>query len=252
MISVVTLCHERRDYVIDAVRSVLAQSHSRLGFEVIVVKGFHSSSLEQLLDSQGVLHSTVEGPRTGPRVAAGLDLARGEFIAFLDDDDLFLPGKINRLANLISDFPGFAYYHNQRRAIPRGSIPLEPPGRAVSPGPPPRTQVSIDFDPARVIHRASSEGIDRNSSAIVVSRTVCDADPYILTHLNIALDSALFFVALSRGGAFITDRFALTGYRLHDRNSSGGVSADLGAWQLQIQDFIARSVSDYELLRRRL
>lgn len=98
LVSIVIPTHNRATLVVRAIRSVLDQTHQAL--ELIVVDDGSS-------DGTGAVVGAIEDPRVRylrherPRGAcaarnAGIEAARGDWIAFLDDDDVFLPRKIER------------------------------------------------------------------------------------------------------------------------------------------------------------
>lgn len=106
-VSVVIPTYRHRDFVAQTIDSVLAQSFD--DYEVIVVNDGSPDDTEQ------VLHSLVEAGRIqyfrqrnqGQAAARnrGLAEARGKFVAFLDDDDLWPPDKLKWQIELFDLFP---------------------------------------------------------------------------------------------------------------------------------------------------
>ena len=94
-VSVIIPTYNRVPYLGDAIRSVLAQPAD--GVEVIVVDDGSTDGTEELVRGfdAGLIYLRV--PHRGQPAATrnrGLQAARGDFIALLDSDDLFLPGKL--------------------------------------------------------------------------------------------------------------------------------------------------------------
>jgi glycosyltransferase involved in cell wall biosynthesis len=108
LVSVVLPTHNRAALLGRAMRSVLAQTHAAL--ELIVVDDGSTDATPQLLAACAdprlrVVH--LPG-NSGPAAArnAGIRAARGEFIAFQDDDDYWLVDKLEaQLAGLQSAVP---------------------------------------------------------------------------------------------------------------------------------------------------
>ncbi|UCF80061.1 MAG: glycosyltransferase family 2 protein [Acidobacteriota bacterium] len=99
---------ERLDTLTRAVRSILAQSYPRL--EAIVVadgaKATHVDELEKRIgDSRLRIVRLKEGRGTAVSRNAGARAARGEYLAFLDDDDEWLPNKIEVQMQLAAEHP---------------------------------------------------------------------------------------------------------------------------------------------------
>ncbi len=93
-ISVVIPCYNRANLVTDAVRSVFSQTHGR--HEVIVVDDNSTDDLEGALKPYMERITLLRKTRNEGVSAArndGLNAATGEYISFLDSDDVWLPNK---------------------------------------------------------------------------------------------------------------------------------------------------------------
>ncbi|MCB9232378.1 MAG: glycosyltransferase [Bacteroidia bacterium] len=93
-VSVIIPTYNRADLVQDAVESVLNQAGATV--QVIVVDDGSTDHTREALSRWGDRITTLFQPNQGQAVARnrGLELARGEFVAFLDSDDIWLPGKL--------------------------------------------------------------------------------------------------------------------------------------------------------------
>jgi glycosyltransferase involved in cell wall biosynthesis len=107
LLSVVIPTWNRAQLVRDAIRSALGQREGEV--EVIVVDDASTDATAELLarefeDRVRVLRLEH---RRGPGGArnAGARLARGEFVAFLDSDDVWLPGKLDAELEVLARFP---------------------------------------------------------------------------------------------------------------------------------------------------
>ena len=107
LLSVVIPTWNRAHIVCEAVQSALSQRQEAV--EVIVVNDASTDGtgalLKQTFGSQ-VRLSQLE-IRRGPGAArnAGALLAGGEFVAFLDSDDIWLPGKLDAELRILAEFP---------------------------------------------------------------------------------------------------------------------------------------------------
>lgn len=95
-VSVVIPVRNAARYLGEALRSVLAQQHPAA--EIIVVDNGSTDASRRLAESFGPAVRVIDEPRPGACFArnSGVDCARGEYLAFLDADDLWLPGKLER------------------------------------------------------------------------------------------------------------------------------------------------------------
>jgi len=110
-ISVIITAHNRREFLLDAVNSALNQTLPKDEYEVIVVKNFEDKSIDKFLEEHGVKNIvTNEGP-LGAKIAKGVEESRGEVISLLEDDDLWLPQKLEKVKQVFQD-ENVIYYHN--------------------------------------------------------------------------------------------------------------------------------------------
>lgn len=98
VVSVVIPTYNRADLVQGAIRSVLAQTFA--DFELIVVDSGSTDGTAEVLGSFADERLRCErlalNRGASPARNRGLEVAGGEFIAFLDDDDEWLPQKLER------------------------------------------------------------------------------------------------------------------------------------------------------------
>jgi glycosyltransferase involved in cell wall biosynthesis len=115
-ISVVIPTFNRARQVQAALKSVLAQTYTE--FEAIVVDDGSTDgtaeALQQLISPQGGNGRQVRyffQPNQGQSAARnkGIDEARGEWVAFLDSDDIWLPEKLEWQVRTVEEFKGKSY-----------------------------------------------------------------------------------------------------------------------------------------------
>lgn len=106
-LSVVIPTWNRAHVVCEAVESALAQRHGAV--EVIVVDDASTDNTVEILNHTfGAWIKVLRlATRRGPGAArnAGALLACGEFVAFLDSDDVWLPGKLDAELRVFVEFP---------------------------------------------------------------------------------------------------------------------------------------------------
>jgi glycosyltransferase involved in cell wall biosynthesis len=94
-VSVIIPTYNRAELLREALVSVLAQTYR--DYEIIVADGGSTDHTPQVVTDFGDRIIYVVLPHRGQPAAArngGLSVASGEFVAFLDSDDLFLPNKL--------------------------------------------------------------------------------------------------------------------------------------------------------------
>jgi glycosyltransferase involved in cell wall biosynthesis len=106
-ISVVIPCYNAAAYVGEAVRSVLTQTLPP--HEVIVIDDGSTDASATVLSEFGSSVTLVRQTNQGVAAAVnlGVSKARGEAIAFLDADDVWLPDKLERQVAVLMAEPSF-------------------------------------------------------------------------------------------------------------------------------------------------
>src|SRR5579871_68261 len=112
-VSVVIPYYNREKFIDEAVQSVLAQTLKPL--EIIIVNDCSNEASRRYLDRYQDCCKIVDLPvnvgLAGSR-NAGIEVARGEFIAFLDDDDVWLPHKLEVQRKYMDEHPECAIVHS--------------------------------------------------------------------------------------------------------------------------------------------
>ncbi len=110
-VSVIITVYDRKEFVIEAVKSVINQTTKREEYEIIVVKNYVDEKIDSFL-----LENKVEVLISEEQIVLftleALIKAKGDIISFLEDDDKFLPNKIEEVMKIFHDNPRVAYLHN--------------------------------------------------------------------------------------------------------------------------------------------
>ena len=138
LVSTIIPVHNRADLIREAVESILAQQYRPI--EIIIVDDGSTDHTPQVLDQLAALHPEeiryVVQTNGGPGLARqrGLDRARGEFIQFLDSDDLLLPEKFAAQVKALRDQPdcqicyGCSWEEDHSFSPPRRQGPMRATG----------------------------------------------------------------------------------------------------------------------------
>ena len=94
-ISVIVTAYNRKKYLLGAVRSALNQTLPRDLYEVIVVKNFRDEAIDRELEERGVVNLYSNDVSQGGKVHEALEVAKGDVVSLLEDDDEFLPESWN-------------------------------------------------------------------------------------------------------------------------------------------------------------
>jgi glycosyltransferase involved in cell wall biosynthesis len=129
-VSVVIPAYNSERTICEAIESVLTQSpfSGEDVVEVIVVDNASTDATLQLVQQRfGNRVITASESRPGPSCArnTGVALASGEWIAFLDADDLWLPGKLARQCEYLrrEQQVSMVFCHSEEFSDPPGEFP---------------------------------------------------------------------------------------------------------------------------------
>ena len=116
LVSVVIPTHNRAALLKEAVESALAQTHREL--EIIVVDNGSTDNTREVIDGLAAKDSRVQyhyqknsGGPVAPRNKASV-LAKGDYLAFLDSDDLWFPDKLRSQLAKFAESPQTAMVYS--------------------------------------------------------------------------------------------------------------------------------------------
>jgi glycosyltransferase involved in cell wall biosynthesis len=223
-ISIIILCYNRENFILDAVCSVKNSQSDQFKAEIVVVKSFHNASIEKKLSELNVEVVHDDSAIIGMRFDEALKIAQGEIIFLLDDDDIFFPGKIQTHMKLYNKYNNIDYIAN-------GYNTIGPDGNKVKANIRKRTRIlrSLQGDEL-LIERGSNlcdiicavKALDMGFNSSRISFRRSSIMPYLeyLRNVEINLDTGLFFIAFYFFRGILDVKDVLTGYRIHSQNIS--------------------------------
>lgn len=114
LVSVIVGTKDRPLLIMRAIRTILAQTYPN--FECLIVDSGTSAETEALVkeikDKRISYYKLLPDPGRVESLNFGISKSKGEYITFLDDDDEYLPGKLEKQARALhdsDDIVGMAY-----------------------------------------------------------------------------------------------------------------------------------------------
>jgi GT2 family glycosyltransferase len=118
-VSVIIPTHNRFSLLQEAVASVFAQTTD--DYELIVVDDGSTDETPSIEATAGLCYRRIHhSGRPGLVRNRGVDLARGEWIAFLDSDDLWMTTKLTKSLRRLHECPDAALVHTRERWMRNG------------------------------------------------------------------------------------------------------------------------------------
>lgn len=215
LVSVLMPVRGCRDTLPMAVASVLAQTLD--DWELLLVHDDDGAGLEWVTDLGDGRIRVLPAPAPGGRGAArqaGLEAARGGFLAFLDADDWMLPDRLQHQVELLEDFPDLSL-------VSGGMYVLD-----------------LEDRPAGLRKLGAGAGTSQSADERLLDAPVLSASSMLRTALarQVAFDMSFssgedadFLVRYLRGREYLQDKTPLYCYREYASFSLSGLRTGLAA-----------------------
>ncbi|MGC9106383.1 MAG: glycosyltransferase [Thermoprotei archaeon] len=215
-LSVVLTVYARYQYVYQALDSLRRSGMPPDEYEVILV-----ADQPHRVQFDRVKAIECSSPNHGECVIRGINESVSDVIVFLEDDDAFSKGKLEKVKEVFSSKRDVDYYHNRQ-------VYIDAQGREIKSADP-RVFIYEYFQPGRTqIMRAPRDYMDtwlrypalhHNLSSIAIRKRLIKGNEEALAKLKSSIDWALTLLSMTSVG--IHDKTRLTYYRV----GSGSTSA---------------------------
>lgn len=225
LLSVIVTAHDRREYISDALGSVVSQNPGVGDFDFVALSNLERSTAVFVNSPLNLRWIHDPSPTVGETIVRAAEMAWGEVLVFLDDDDVFEPGKLSRVQAAFRDRPEILYYHNCFSQF-SGRCPDLGGGRSSEPSnslkSPPRGAQHVfgDGDTARLLGFLARSNREQNMSSTAIRKDVILRNRHLVRKIEGLQDTFLLFCALRGGGSVLFDDSKLTRVRRHSRNAS--------------------------------
>ena len=110
-VSVIVTAYNRREYINEAINSVLSQNFDLMNVELIIITNFEFNFQITLQNINRYKIINLDGD-IGEFLFTAISESSGEIIVFLDDDDMFDNEKLKYVNESFSTHRTLCYYHN--------------------------------------------------------------------------------------------------------------------------------------------
>jgi glycosyltransferase involved in cell wall biosynthesis len=228
-ISVIVTAHNRREFLLDAINSALNQTLPKDEYEIIVVKNF--SDYDDILKNLGLKIVFSDEENQGADIVNALPYTKGDIICFLDDDDVWVPWKLERVKEAFKE-EELGYYHHAHLVFRHGE----------------------DINDLIEKLKANDNEFIRNRfvdlSAVNSSSTCIKKDILVncisqLKKVRYFIDIFYYYFALLKNCKMKFDPVILTLYRWHHNNSTALKEESFQKW---LEKKISFYANRYELI----
>jgi Glycosyltransferases involved in cell wall biogenesis len=228
-ISVIITAHNRREFLLEAVNSALNQSLPKDEYEIIIVKNF--SEYDDILRNLGVKTVFSEEENQGADIVNALSYAEGKVICFLDDDDIWVTWKLEKVKEAFKE-EGLGYYHHALLAFRQGENISELIDKLQENNNEFLRNRFIDLSPV-------------NSSSTCIKKDILVKYVSQLRKVRYFIDNFYYYFALLENCKIKFDPVILTLYRQHYNNSTALKEKSFQSWLKKKITFYSNR---YELL----
>ena len=209
-ITVIIQAFKRKEFIENAIRSVLNQTLDKQKYEILVIKAFRDQKIDALIKRYKIKSVYNPSKKEGIRLISALNRVRGQIIAFLDDDDEFEVDKLKFVYKYFKENPNLSFYHNLFNIIDENSK------KATN-----INDYNLNYYSINMINKSNlSDAIHKlhiltNSSSIAIKKNVLIKNIKELKKIGVTLDVFLLLIALLEKKEILADNKILTGYRIH-------------------------------------
>lgn len=215
--SVLIIGYKRKNFILNAVNSVLKQNYPKSLIEIVVIKAFEDSSIDLYLVQNNVINLFCDTVSNGKTISMGIRNCSKDIICFLDDDDIFSPDKFSILSQL------FTNEFMDADLVINGYHKIDSKGNRISHG---RSGPSSLLNNNNLInaivdtsHLDSNEWVRReiyfNTSRMSIRRRNANSLADYIQDIPYACDSAIAIYFLIKGLKIGYTNSQVTGYRIN-------------------------------------
>ena len=222
ILSVVINCFNRRDYVMDALKSVCSQTLSRSEYEIILIRNFHDEEIDIFAEANEITDIYTDKVTTGSWFEIAANKANGDFISFLDDDDVIRSDKLNIIKSIFQRDSRIGYIHNKLVRSDYNFLTTQFDTNKI---------VYIKTDNERGLRSALKKRYYSNLSSISIKHELLTNYMTFIRNTSHATDFVIFSAACMSGVRMVEYDDPLTFFRVHSDSRS---------------NFTARNISELE------
>ncbi|MEM0134738.1 MAG: glycosyltransferase family 2 protein [Thermoplasmatales archaeon] len=239
LLSIVITCFNRKEFLLDAVKSAISQSVSRDTYDIIVIKNFSEERIDTYLAENAIINVHAENGTTGSWFKIAANVVNTKYISFLDDDDIFYPDKVAIILSILNLYPNSNFIHNrsERRGFARLNLDFIP------------NKVRIIDDSSVTSFRNSlKQNFYFNLSSITIRKDLITEHLDFIQETNHGTDIVMYAASqLSDGIRIQYDEF-LTFYRVHTDSHANYVQRNQQIFEETKRKVLPYYIKNWELI----
>ena len=195
-ISIIIIAYKREEFLLNAIKSVINQTLDKKYYEIIVVKNFADNTIDTYIKNNHIIGIVSKEDSLFGKLIEALNIANGQIISFLEDDDLFSNNKLEIVYNKFKANNNLCYYHNNHITV---------------------------NEKYQKIDSNAGKSPAFNLSSISVRKSILNLNniksQWSLEHFRYLTDQFMYLLALESGQKIIARKEKLTYYMFHSSAS---------------------------------
>ena len=209
-ISIIITAYNRKEFLLNAIKSAVNQTLDKKYYEIIVIKNYKDDMIDNYIQDNEIIGIITNTKSLGGKLVEALNIAKGNVISFLEDDDLFSNDKLEIVYNKFKENKDLTYYHNSMIPIDHKNKLLKGWYKQED------KEIIYNYKSTRKIIRRGIRYGSHNLSSISISKAIFLIDAHIIFNFTYAIDYGIVLLALNSGRLLISDKHKLTLYRVHN------------------------------------
>ena len=199
-ISVIIMAYNRKEFLLNAVKSALNQTLLKDKYEIMVIKNYSDDKIDKFIEENNIKNILSDEISLSGKIVEALKIANGNIISFLEDDDLFLNNKLEYIHNLFTNNNNLVYHHNKSRYIIYSNNNI------------------VYIDKNKNCNKIKNKSPDFNMSSISIRKYVINL--IALKKITTGVDSFMYYSAIESNKEILIDNKILTCYRYHNLSTN--------------------------------
>ena len=249
--SIVIFDFKRPDFIHKAVNFLIKEIQGT-DSEIILLKSYREPGLEKFLDDNNIKYNDLmENNKQSDYIQAACKIASGELLIFMDDDDIFYPGKIKYVSGIFNNNKNLGYYHNNFDTVDESeNITVNRNYKT-----PVFETLYIDNNNKQEFFRKTKNlrnmlkiRPDFNSSSIAIRRSLI-SEYHENYDFNVRPDSFIFSLALISSLDIMLDNKVLTHYRIYNGNVSTSYNSTVDQLRETFMGAFSAGISMFSIIQ---
>lgn len=247
-ISIIVTAHDRKEFLSEALSSLIKQTCDASGYQVIVAKNFEDPICDRIIVENGFITLNCGGS-LADKILKALTFCDGEIITFLEDDDLYANDRIMRILDVFYQHHEISFYRNSLIEIDQFG---KETGKNHHPQPSKTTLIRLDQIEG-VLPHLLAKNVDFNTGCMAIRKSILMQNldlfkSYTSISSNFT-DSLYFFFALKSMPTVFIDSSPYTYVRRHN-SLSVRISGDIQESSAFNTGFTSEFLSLYRYIQK--